>query len=167
MDRNWELTAAIADRTIDVPCLMISATDDRVLTPAMADGMEARVPNVEKIVIEHCGHWTQQEHPQETTAAMLAYLRRLTPGLRPDWRSWATCALSSRRFGGGQGQVRGITAPLIRTAAGEHRNATVAATSVKPVSFDAGETMLTRTPPAPCSRARARRGSRARRSLRR
>ena len=77
MDRNWELTAAIADRTIDVPCLMISADDDRVLTPAMADGMEARVPDLEKIVIEHCGHWTQQEHPQETTAAMLAYLRRL------------------------------------------------------------------------------------------
>ena len=68
---------AIADRTIDVPCLMISADGDGVLTPAMADGMEARVPNLEKIVIEHCGHWTQQEHPQETTAAMLAYLRRL------------------------------------------------------------------------------------------
>ena len=26
------------DRTIDVPCLMISAAGDRVLTPAMADG---------------------------------------------------------------------------------------------------------------------------------
>ena len=79
MDRNWELTASIAHRTIDVPCLMISAAGDRVLTPAMAEGMEARVPNVEKIVIEHCGHWTQQEHPQETTAAMLAYLGRLDP----------------------------------------------------------------------------------------
>jgi pimeloyl-ACP methyl ester carboxylesterase len=79
MDRNWELTADIADRTIDVPCLMISAADDRVLTPAMADGMEARVPDLEKIVIEHCGHWTQQEHPHETAAAMLAYLQRLDP----------------------------------------------------------------------------------------
>ena len=38
MDRNWELTAAIADRTIDVPCLMISAANDPVLTPAMTDG---------------------------------------------------------------------------------------------------------------------------------
>ena len=46
---------------------------------AMADGMEARVPNLEKIVIEHCGHWTQQEHPRETSAAMLAYLQRLDP----------------------------------------------------------------------------------------
>ena len=33
LDRNWELTAPIADRTIDVPCLMISAADDPVLTP--------------------------------------------------------------------------------------------------------------------------------------
>jgi epoxide hydrolase A/B len=79
MDRNWELTASIAGRTIEVPCLMISATGDRVLTPAMADGMEARVPNLERVVIENCGHWTQQERPAETTAAMLAYLNRLDP----------------------------------------------------------------------------------------
>ena len=44
MDRNWELTAAIADRKIEVPCLMISAADDPVLTPAMTTGMEERVP---------------------------------------------------------------------------------------------------------------------------
>jgi pimeloyl-ACP methyl ester carboxylesterase len=79
MDRNWELTAPIAGRTIDVPCLMISAADDPVLTPAMSLGMEERVPNLERVLIENCGHWTQQERPQETTAAMLAYLQRLPP----------------------------------------------------------------------------------------
>jgi pimeloyl-ACP methyl ester carboxylesterase len=79
MDRNWELTAPIAHRTIDVPCLMISGADDRVLRPEMTEGMEERVPNVEKIVIDNCGHWTQQEHPRETTAAMLRYLQRLDP----------------------------------------------------------------------------------------
>ena len=79
MDRNWELTAGIADRTIDVPCLMISAADDPVLTPAMTAGMEERVPDLERVVIERCGHWTQQERPRETSQAMLAYLRRLPP----------------------------------------------------------------------------------------
>jgi pimeloyl-ACP methyl ester carboxylesterase len=79
MDRNWELTAEIADRKIDVPCLMISADKDPVLTPAMTAGMEERVPNLEKIVIENCGHWTQQEQPEATTAAMLAYLQRQDP----------------------------------------------------------------------------------------
>ena len=59
---------AIADRTIDVPCLMISAANDPVLTPAMTLGMEERVPDLERVVIEDCGHWTQQERPEETTA---------------------------------------------------------------------------------------------------
>jgi len=77
MDRNWELTAPIADRTIDVPCLMISAADDPVLTPAMTAGMEERVPDLERVGIENCGHWTQQERPEETTQAMLTYLNRL------------------------------------------------------------------------------------------
>jgi pimeloyl-ACP methyl ester carboxylesterase len=79
MDRNWELTAAIADRKIEVPCLMISAADDPVLTPAMTAGMEERVPNLDRVVIEQCGHWTQQERPAETSAAMLAYLQKLDP----------------------------------------------------------------------------------------
>jgi pimeloyl-ACP methyl ester carboxylesterase len=77
MDRNWELTAGIADRKVEVPCLMISAADDPVLTPAMTLGMEERVPNLERVVIENCGHWTQQERPEETTRAMLAYLQKL------------------------------------------------------------------------------------------
>jgi len=81
MDRNWELTKDIADRTVDVPCLMISAADDPVLTPAMTAGMEERVPNLERVIIEHCGHWTQQEQPEATSAAMLAYLEKL-----PRWK---------------------------------------------------------------------------------
>jgi pimeloyl-ACP methyl ester carboxylesterase len=77
MDRNWELTAPIADRLIEAPCLMISADKDPVLTPAMTVGMEERVPNLERVIIENCGHWTQQERPRETADAMLSYLRRL------------------------------------------------------------------------------------------
>lgn len=81
MDRNWHLTEAIADRKIDVPCLMISAANDPVLTPAMTFGMEERVPDLEKVVIENCGHWTQQEKPEETNEHLLRYLRRL-----PTWK---------------------------------------------------------------------------------
>jgi pimeloyl-ACP methyl ester carboxylesterase len=79
LDRSWHLTADIADRTVDVPCLMIMAAGDPVLSPAMAEGMEERVPNLEKVLIEDCGHFTQQEQPAETTAAMLGYLLRLEP----------------------------------------------------------------------------------------
>jgi pimeloyl-ACP methyl ester carboxylesterase len=81
MDRNWHLTADIADRKVEVPCLMISAQNDPVLTPAMTAGMEERVPDLEKVIIENCGHWTQQEKPEETTEHMLRYLQRL-----PTWK---------------------------------------------------------------------------------
>ena len=77
LDRNWELNADVADRKVEVPCLMICAADDQVLTPAMTIGMEERVPNLDRVVIENCGHWTQQERPQETTDAMLTYLDKL------------------------------------------------------------------------------------------
>jgi pimeloyl-ACP methyl ester carboxylesterase len=77
IDNNWHLTADVADRNIDVPCLMICAEGDPVLTPAMADGMEERVPDLEKVVISDCGHWTQQEQPEACTEAMLAYVNRL------------------------------------------------------------------------------------------
>jgi microsomal epoxide hydrolase/non-specific protein-tyrosine kinase len=56
---------------------MISAENDPVLTPAMAEGMEERVPDLEKVLIRDCGHWTQQERPDETNDAMLGYLDRL------------------------------------------------------------------------------------------
>lgn len=79
MDRNWELTSGIADVKVEVPALMICAENDPVLTPAMTEGMEERVPDLEKVVIPNCGHWTQQERPEETTAAMLGFLSRLDP----------------------------------------------------------------------------------------
>jgi pimeloyl-ACP methyl ester carboxylesterase len=78
MDRNWHLTAAVADRLIEVPCLMICAENDPVLSPAMSEGMEERVPDLERVLIRDCGHWTQQERPEETTAAMLGYLKRFS-----------------------------------------------------------------------------------------
>jgi microsomal epoxide hydrolase/non-specific protein-tyrosine kinase len=58
---------------------MISADQDPVLTPAMTVGMEERVPDLEKVVIRECGHWTQQERPAETNAAIVGYLRRVDP----------------------------------------------------------------------------------------
>ena len=77
LDRNWTLSAAWDDTVIGVPCLMICAENDPVLTPAMADGMEARVPALTKVVVANCGHWTQQERPEEVNAAVLEHLSSL------------------------------------------------------------------------------------------
>lgn len=73
MDRNWALAADLPVR-IDTPALMISAEHDPVLTPAMSEGMEARVPNLSRALIDDCGHWTQQEQPDATNQALIGFL---------------------------------------------------------------------------------------------
>lgn len=73
--RNWQ-TMEPYEEKVDVPCLMIMAQDDIVLSPAMAEGMERFVPDLEKVLIRHCGHWTQQEHPDQVNAAMIDWLKR-------------------------------------------------------------------------------------------
>jgi pimeloyl-ACP methyl ester carboxylesterase len=75
MSRNWEISGTM-EQKVRVPGLMIMAEDDVVLSPAMADGMERFVPDLEKVLIRRCGHWTQQEHPEETNAAMIDWLKR-------------------------------------------------------------------------------------------
>ncbi len=79
LDRNWELMEPYDDVKIEVPCLMICAEGDPVLPPQLAEGMDARVPDVEIVTIPDCGHWTQQEQPEKTNEHMLRYLRGLQP----------------------------------------------------------------------------------------
>jgi pimeloyl-ACP methyl ester carboxylesterase len=73
--RNWQIMEPYEHR-VNAPCLMIMAEDDVVLSPRMADGMENYVPDLEKVLIRHCGHWTQQEHPGEVNEAMTGWLKR-------------------------------------------------------------------------------------------
>ena len=73
--RNWELMGT-HEQKVHVPGLMIMAEDDVVLSPAMAEGMERFVPDLEKVLIANCSHWTQQEHPNQTNAAMINWLNR-------------------------------------------------------------------------------------------
>lgn len=68
--RNWE-TAAAYNHLIAQPSLMIMAEHDPWLPPSSADGMEAVVPDLEKVLIRDCGHWSQQERPDEATRSPL------------------------------------------------------------------------------------------------
>ena len=76
--RNWERSAAIVDH-VAAPSLMIMAELDAVLPPSAADGMEAYVPNLEKVLIKGSGHWTQQEKPVEVDRAILQWMSRRFP----------------------------------------------------------------------------------------
>ncbi len=61
---------------IDVPCLYIGAEHDVVLPPSSADGMEDFIADLEKYTVKDCGHWTQQEKPEEFNRVTLDWLER-------------------------------------------------------------------------------------------
>jgi non-specific protein-tyrosine kinase len=75
MTRNWE-RAATLNHTVRVPALMIMAENDAVLPPSAAEGMEKIVPDLEKYLVLGCGHWTQQEKPEEVSAKLIEWRRR-------------------------------------------------------------------------------------------
>ena len=62
-----------------IPCLMIMAEKDIVLSPAMADGMEDRVGDLEKALVLGSGHWTQQEKPDEVNKLIIDWMTRKFP----------------------------------------------------------------------------------------
>ena len=72
--RNWETSADLPQR-IDVPCGMIYGKYD--IVPKARDISEY-VPNLEIITLE-CGHWIQQEKPDEVNAFLLDWLKRNAP----------------------------------------------------------------------------------------
>ncbi|MGH7788551.1 MAG: alpha/beta fold hydrolase, partial [Candidatus Binatia bacterium] len=80
-DFNWETTAYLSGARILAPALMITAELDVVLRPEMADGMQAWVPNLRRThLVRDCGHWTQQEKPDEVNRVLLEFLADLGTG---------------------------------------------------------------------------------------
>lgn len=77
--RNWQASANLPTRVDGVPCLMIMAEKDVVLSPAMADGMEEVISDLEKKLIKDSGHWTQQEKPEEVNHLILDWMDRRFP----------------------------------------------------------------------------------------
>ncbi|MBX3478763.1 MAG: alpha/beta hydrolase [Caulobacter sp.] len=76
--RNW-IAAETIEHRVRQPSLMVMAEKDAVLPPSSADGMEAICDDLEKTLIKGSGHWTQQEKPAETNAALLDWLGRRFP----------------------------------------------------------------------------------------
>jgi len=76
--RNWHASEHLEFR-VRQPSLMIMAEKDAVLPPSSADGMEAIVDDLEKVLIKDSGHWTQQEEPEAVNRAMLEWLGRRFP----------------------------------------------------------------------------------------
>ncbi len=71
LDRNWWLLAK-ADPVIHQPTLMIYGEQDTI--PKSAN-LKDFVPNVDVVSLD-CGHWIQQEKPEETNQAILKWLEQ-------------------------------------------------------------------------------------------
>lgn len=70
LDRNWNLLAEV-DPIIQQPTLMIYGNQDMI--PKLK-GLSAFVPNVTEVSLD-CGHWIQQEKPEETNQVILNWLK--------------------------------------------------------------------------------------------
>jgi pimeloyl-ACP methyl ester carboxylesterase len=77
VDRDWEDLAAFRGASIDVPALFIGGDRDGPTiwgAPAI-EAFEQTLPRLHRsIILEGCGHWTQQERPTEVTDALLDFL---------------------------------------------------------------------------------------------
>lgn len=74
-DRNWQIMAAPAAATIDVPALFVGGTDDPVLNFTRADRAREMVLGPYRArLLEGAGHWIQQERPEEINAELLDWL---------------------------------------------------------------------------------------------
>ena len=69
LDRNWRLLADV-NPIIRQPALMIYGDRDAV---QRSERLAEFVPNVEVVTLD-CGHWIQQEKPEETNQAILKWL---------------------------------------------------------------------------------------------
>ena len=77
IDLNWELTAPFAGLPIRQPALFIGADQDVILgqTREGVAATKQMVPNLrEPIWISDCGHWLQQEEPEQVNAALIDFL---------------------------------------------------------------------------------------------
>jgi pimeloyl-ACP methyl ester carboxylesterase len=77
IDLNWELSAPFAGLPIRQPALFIGADKDVILgqTREGVAATKQMVPNLrEPIWIADCGHWLQQEAPEQVNAALIDFL---------------------------------------------------------------------------------------------
>jgi len=82
IDRNWELLAPFAGAKVTVPAAFMAGDRDLVMAfpgvKTLVENLKMFVPQLRaNILVPGCGHWIQQERPDEVNAAMLEFLRGL------------------------------------------------------------------------------------------
>ena len=70
---NWEQLEGV-DHQVHIPTLFIGAADDVVISLQHIEGMKPLVDDLTVHMLEGCGHWTQQERPDDVNRLMLDWL---------------------------------------------------------------------------------------------
>lgn len=81
-ERDFAWLQQFRDRRIEQPALFIGGTKDPATTgfgalPDPIGVMRPHVPRVEGHLLEDCGHWTQQERPDEVNRLLVDWLKAI------------------------------------------------------------------------------------------
>jgi pimeloyl-ACP methyl ester carboxylesterase len=71
----FRFRAAGKTRDVEAPTLLIWAEDDVALSTSLASGLERGVRDLRVHFIPDCGHWVQNEAPDEVNEQLLAFLQ--------------------------------------------------------------------------------------------
>ena len=82
LQRNWDTTPQLANAKVTAPVLFLAGDKDVVIRGATAEGLKSSmrnaVPGLRDVkLIPNTGHWVQQERPNETNEAILAFLKTI------------------------------------------------------------------------------------------
>ena len=80
LDKNWELMARFEGAKIIQPALFIMGEQDpvRAQTRRNFERLPETVPNLKQsVILDNCGHWTQQEKPEEVSRLLIVFLKNL------------------------------------------------------------------------------------------
>lgn len=80
LDKNWELMAKFEGAKVMQPALFIMGEQDpvRAQTRRNYERLPETVPNLKQsVILDNCGHWTQQEKPEEVSRLLVGFLKNL------------------------------------------------------------------------------------------
>ncbi len=82
LDRDWEDLAAFRDQPVRVPALFIGGDKDGpvIWGAAAIARFGETLPDLRgRHILPGCGHWTQQERPEEVNELLLGFLGEVRP----------------------------------------------------------------------------------------
>jgi pimeloyl-ACP methyl ester carboxylesterase len=83
VDRDWQELPELGVTTVAQPVLFLTGELDTATRLVSLDVMRAQVPNLwEPVVLPGCGHWVQQERPEQVNRLLIEFLQAVAPTRR-------------------------------------------------------------------------------------